>query len=79
MMSSDKFSLLNNLRPHASQGKQLSEAEVRRLINLYTPSGFLEAYQRTGEFVFPYPVDHPLTPVSEVISNSNYHFYQKLI
>ena len=41
MLRSDKSVLLNILRP-ASNISELSSAEVTRLINLYTPAGFLE-------------------------------------
>ena len=78
----DKSGLLNAIpsghKVNESRN-ELSSAEVTRLINLYTPAGFLEAYERTGKFVFLYPVDHPLTPVLEVIENQEYHYYQKLI
>lgn len=57
----------------------LTSREVTRLIELYTPTGFLKEYQRTGKFVFPYPPDHPLTPAEAVINNQEYHYYQKVI
>jgi len=61
------------------EGKNLTSTEVTRLINLYTSAGYLKEYERTGKFVLPYAVDHPLTPVFEIINNSEYHYYQKLL
>jgi hypothetical protein len=61
------------------QGKNLTSSEVKRLIDLYTLPGYLKEYERTGKFVLPYSVDHPLTPAFEVINNSEYYYYQKLL
>ena len=61
------------------QGKNLALSEANRLIALYTLPGYLKEYERTGQFVLPYSVDHPLTPVFEVITNPEYHYYQKLL
>jgi NADH-ubiquinone oxidoreductase chain 5 len=75
---SEKSFFFNIIYP-VSNKTELTCAEVTNLINLYTPAGFMESYEKTGKFVFLYPVDHPLTPVSEVIENLDYHYYQKLI
>jgi hypothetical protein len=63
----------------STYNESLTSHEVRRLIELYTPAGFLKEYERTGSFRLPYSVDHPLTPVQEVITNSEYLYYQKLL
>jgi hypothetical protein len=59
--------------------ENLKQTDVTSLLNLYTPQGFINEYQRTGEFTLPYAVDHPLTPVREVVNNLEYHYYQKLL
>jgi NADH:ubiquinone oxidoreductase subunit 5 (subunit L)/multisubunit Na+/H+ antiporter MnhA subunit len=56
------------------------ESEVNALIRLYTPTGFVEQYKKTGKLTaVPYSIDHPLTPAEEVINNSEYSYYQKLL
>ena len=67
------------VRSRSRQGKNLALSEANRLIALYTLPGYLKEYERTGQFVLPYSVDHPLTPVFEVITNPEYHYYQKLL
>jgi len=57
----------------------LSLAEVEHLIQLYTPIGFLKEYEETGRFILPFPVDSPMTPALEVIENTEYYYYQKII
>lgn len=59
--------------------ENLKQTEVNRMLELYTPQGFVKEYERTGKFTLPYAVDHPLTPALEVVNNPEYHYYQKLI
>jgi NADH:ubiquinone oxidoreductase subunit 5 (subunit L)/multisubunit Na+/H+ antiporter MnhA subunit len=63
----------------STQLENWKQSEVNRLIHLYTPTGFLKQYEKTGQFTLPYSVDHPLTPAGEVINNSEYSYYQKLL
>jgi len=72
-------SLIWKLNRLSTYNESLTSNEVRRLIELYTPVGFLKEYERTGNFRLPYSVDHPLTPAQEVINNSEYLYYQKLL
>ena len=59
--------------------KILPQKEVSRLIKLYTPIGFITEYERTGEFLLPYSIDSSYTPTLEVVNNTEYHYYQKLL
>jgi NADH-ubiquinone oxidoreductase chain 5 len=61
------------------QLENVKSSEVNRLIQLYTPSGFLKEYEKKGQFVLPYDIDSPLTPSNEIISNPEYYYYQKLL
>jgi hypothetical protein len=61
------------------EGKKFPSRDLQQLINLYTSAGYLKEYERTGHFVLPYSVDHPLSPVLEVINNSEYTYYQKFL
>jgi len=63
----------------STQLENWKQNEVTRLLQLYTTTGFLKEYERTGQFTLPYSVDHPLTPAEEVINNSEYSYYQKLL
>ena len=67
------------LTRYSTDTKPLSQKEVTRLIQLYTPTGFLMEYERTGSFVLPYSIDSMLTPPVEIVNNPEYHYYQKLI
>jgi hypothetical protein len=57
----------------------LTFAEVEHLIQLYTPLGFLKEYENTGCSSLPFPVDSPMTPNLEIIENTEYYYYQKII
>ena len=74
----DQFFLLS-LKRFPTQVENLKQIEVNRLLELYTTTGFLTEYEKTGQFALPYSVDDPLTPALEVINNTEYHYYQKLI
>jgi NADH-ubiquinone oxidoreductase chain 5 len=57
----------------------LTFAEVEHLIQLYTPLGFLKEYENAGCSSLPFPVDSPMTPNLEIIENTEYYYYQKII
>lgn len=68
-----------SLKRFPTQIENLKQTEVNRLLELYTATGFLTEYEKTGQFTLPYAVDDPLTPALEVIKNAEYSYYQKLI
>lgn len=84
-MSNNKISNKENtdfsfsLKRFPTQTENLKQSEVNRLLELYTSTGFLTEYEKTGQFTLPYSVDDPLTPALEVIKNTEYSYYQKLI
>jgi hypothetical protein len=75
----DRSSLSFLLKRTPLQIENIKQTEVNRLIQLYTPAGFLKEYEKTGRFQLPYEIDSPVTPSLEIISHPEYYYYQKLI
>lgn len=74
----DRTSLSLLFKRTSLQIENMKQMEVDRLIQLYTPQGFLRQYERNGYFALPYEVDSPLSPSLEIISHPEYYYYHKL-